>query len=71
MSQPATTVREIFARIECGMAGSREAGQLKAFIENLVFELGYSDTQSWQQCRFCHHQRGEGHADWCPAREVA
>jgi len=70
MSQPATSIREILARVECGLGGAREARQLAVVIDALTYELGYSDEESWQQCRHCHYPRDEGHAPNCPAKGI-
>jgi hypothetical protein len=70
MSTATVDIREIFARIECGICGVQEAKYLKGEIQHLVFELCCDDKGSWHQCRFCHRKKDEGHDATCLAAHI-
>lgn len=64
MSQKPTCLGEVKRRIDCGVAGIREAAYLTEYIERLTF------APESNLCRICGLPRSMGHADYCAAREV-
>jgi len=64
MSVATDDVREIFARIEHGMACCREAKVLKETIEHLTWKVGVGLIE---KCRHCGTDRGNEHDGTCPA----
>ena len=70
MSTPTTNIREIFARIEHGLAGCREAKVLKAYIEHLVYGPVRVSGEIVEVCRHCGCLRGTSHQVECPAQAL-
>lgn len=70
MSTPTTDLREIFARIEQGFAGCREAAVLQEVIQGLVWEPVLWLGETRETCRHCGMERSAGHAAYCIAKEV-
>ena len=67
MSTAPTSLDEVRARIECGMAGIKDAAYLMDLLERLTYPEvdGYSSL-----CRICGLPRHIGHENDCHAREV-
>jgi hypothetical protein len=72
MSTPTTDIGEILARVEYGMAGSREAKVMKEYIEDLTWGpvMMAGNNVVGEKCRHCGLLRPHGHTDWCPAQRV-
>lgn len=72
MSTPTEDIREIFARIEHGLAGCREAKVMQGYIEHLTWApRKCGDDEVVESCRHCGTMRGDNHSTGCPAQLVA
>ncbi|NOQ52479.1 MAG: hypothetical protein GQ578_09725 [Desulfuromonadaceae bacterium] len=66
MTEP-TSFDEVGRRIECGIAGIREA----AYLVDLLERMTYPDNRPDCLCRVCGLPRHMGHEQCCTAWEIS
>ena len=67
MSTAPENLAEVRSRIECGMAGIKDAAYLMDLLQRMTYPYPVRDSSI---CRICGLPRDMGHADYCAAREV-
>lgn len=68
--QASTNLRNLRARMECGMSTSGDARVLFAFLDHLTWKADHS-AKDMRVCRHCGVLRGGEHLETCPAALVA
>ncbi len=63
-------LREIRARMDCGLATANDTRVLFSFLDHLVWRTEKEIGQEVKSCRHCGILRGGAHASGCPAALV-